>query len=559
VRFQVPLPENLNQLGGAWVSPDGQKLVFNPAGSGGLWIRNLDSLEWRLLPETQGGLAPFWSPDSRFLGFASGNDLKKIDVTGGPPQTLCQMPGPVGAGEWSTDGTILFNVQTGGPLWRVSEAGGVATAATAVDTEHGERAHAFASFLPGGKHFLYFRAGSPDLVGIYLGSLDAKPSEQSKQRLLATDLAASYANGYLFFMRGTTLMAQPFDTGKFQLKGEPVPVAENVRRATVGVGVFSVSPRGVLAYREGGAVGGNLRLTWFDRQGKAVGSIGQPGPDQGVALSPDGKRVAVRDAAQQARGDIWTLDLASGVPTRLTFRHTPGSFPVWSPDGSRIAFSAGSVPDTLFEKDSTGASEEKELYKKAGEIKSPTSWSRDGRFLLYYTVGTKTADDLWVLPIQGSESGDRKPVLLLGTNATEALGAFSPDMRWIAYASNETGRLEIFVKPFVASGPSGVPALGDGKWQISRDGGIYPHWRADGKEIIFSSPSNANEKFAVDVKTNGSAFEAGAPHQLFAGPTDSGWDISGDGKHFLMAVPAAQQNALPPITVILNWPALLKR
>ena len=301
VRFEVPLPDKVTSSQYVTVSPDGQKLVLDAANSG-LWIRNLASLEWRLLPETQGAGLPFWSPDSRFLGFAAGSELKKIDVTGGPPQTLCELPGQVArTGAWGTDGTIVFN-GSNGSIWRVSAAGGIPTAVTSLDTAHGETVHADPSFLPDGKHFLYLRYGGGGGLGAYLGSLDAKPAEQSKQRFLASQRAAYYADGYVFFMRENTLMAQPFDTAKFQLKGDPVPVAEHVATSTT-VGFFSVSASGVLAYREG-AQNVNSQLTWFDRQGKAVETSGQPAPFFGIQLSPDGKRAAGRDALQQATGDI---------------------------------------------------------------------------------------------------------------------------------------------------------------------------------------------------------------------------------------------------------------
>jgi Tol biopolymer transport system component len=250
-------------------------------------------------------------------------------------------------------------------------------------------------------------------------------------------------------------------------------------------------------------------------------------------LSPDGKRATGRNNLSEAPGDIWTLDLTREVVTRFTFRQSPGSFPVWSADGSRIAFSAGKfveLRDTIFDKASSGASEEKELYKKPGEPMLPTSWSRDGRFLLYTEVHTpNTRNDVWVLPLEG----DRKPVLLLGTQFAEDLGTFSPDGRWIAYVSNESGRTEIYVRPFVTPGPSGTPALGERKWQISRNGGTEPHWHADGKEIFFEENGTM---FAVDINTTGSTLDPGVPQRLFREP-NAGWDVTADGKRFLMAVP----------------------
>ncbi|MBZ5637081.1 MAG: serine/threonine-protein kinase [Acidobacteriia bacterium] len=556
-RFEVALPQNVSFSQYVSVSPDGRKLAFNSTGEhNGLWIRDLDALQWRQLPGTDGAVSPFWSPDSKYLGFGVQNQLKKIDVSGGPAQTLCMLPaGAVGSGAWNRDGIIIFGGRGSGPLWKVSQAGGVATPITSVDASRGEAFHALPTFMPDGKHFIYLRNGSPEVIGMYAGSLDTKPTEQSNSRFLAGQFAASYVNSYLFFMRDNTLMAQPFDAAKLQLIGEPSPVAEHVG-TTQSIGVFSVSPSGTLAYRAG-AETGNYQLTWFDRQGKVLSPFGQPGGDEDIALSPDGTHGAVRDTTTGGAGDLWTLDFARGVRTRFTFRQSAGSWGVWSPDGSRIAFSAGTLFDTLYDKASSGAGDEKELLKEPGKIHFPTSWSRDGRFLLYYiTNAPKTGSDMWVLPLQG----DHKPALLLGTDFNERQAAFSPDMRWIAYASNESGRAEIYVRPFLASGPSGAPALGEGKWQVSKDGGDFPIWRADGKEIFFQAPPAGSAKMAVEVKVNGAAFEAGIPQRLFQGPIDFGWDVAADGKRFLMSVlPLGQQAAQVPITVVLNWPTQLKR
>jgi serine/threonine protein kinase len=553
-RFQVALPEKVEFSQYVSLSPDGRKLVFNSIGeTGGLWVRDLDSLEWRQLQGTQNATSPFWSPDSKFLAFGVGNQLKKIDIAGGPPQTLTETAAPAGSGVWTRDGIILFGGRGVGSLSKVSQAGGVATPVTTVDLARGEAFHALPTLLPDGKHFLYLRNGGADVIGMYGGSLDAKPEEQSKERFLAGAFAASYVNGYLFFMRDNTLMAQPFDAGNLKVTGEPVPVVEGV--ATTGsIGVFSVSPSGALAYRSG-ASAGNYLLTWVDRQGKTLDTFGQNGFDQRVRLSPDGAHGVVRDTASNARGDLWTLDFARGIRTRFTFRQSAGSTGVWSPDGSKIAFSAGALMEILYEKASTGAGEEKELWKEPGKILVPTSYSRDGRFLLYYTVNPGGgAADLFVLPLEG----DRKPISLLSTRAAEGELMFSPDMHWIAYVSDESGRFEIYVRPFVASPPS----LGDGKWQISRDGGRSPRWRADGKEIVFDAFPNGVPKMGVEVNGSGSAFQAGVPQRLFQNPggaPDLGWDVAADAKRFLISLPPAQQSTQTPITVVLNWQAQLKK
>jgi Tol biopolymer transport system component len=502
-----------------------------------------------MLPGTENGASPFWSPDSRFLGFAVGNQIKKIEVAGGPPQTLVTVPQLAGTGAWSPDGVIVFGVRAGGPLRRVSSAGGEPVDITVLDGAHGETFHALPTFLPDGKHFLYLRQGSPDVAGIYAGSLDAKPAEQSRERILATGFGAPYVDGRLFFMRENTLMTQLFDAGRLRLQGDAVPVAEHVGTFGSG-GAFSVSWSGALAYRTGAPTTENLQPTWFDRQGKETGTFGERGSDQGFALSPDGARAAVRDAGPPFAGDLWLLDFARGVRTRFTFRQNAGSFPVWSPDGSRIVFSSGNLLDTLFEKAASGAGDEKELYKSLGVVKVPTSWSRDGRYLLFNTAAQS---DLWLLPMEG----DHKAVRLLATQFVEGQGSFSPDTRWIAYVSNESGRAEIYVRPFIPSGSSG-PSLGEGKWQISKDGGSSPRWRADGKEIIFRAFNGS--PMAADVSGSGAAFQAGVPKQLFAAPSNLGdWDVTSDGKRFLMNIGLGQQGAEAPITVVLSWAADLKR
>ena len=558
-RFTLNLPENVQFSQYVSVSPDGHKLVFNASGDqSGLWIHDLDTLEWRRLAGTEGAVSPFWSPDSKFLGFAVGNEMKKIEAAGGPPQTLCIVASGAGTGAWGRDGVIVFGSRGGAPIRKVSASGGVAVDVTAVDAVRGETLHGLPSFLPDGKHFLYLRAGTPAIAGIYVGSLDAKPAEQSKERIFATTFGAPWLDGNVFFMRDGTLMVQPFDTAKFRLTGEPVPVAEHV--ATTGsIGIFSVSPVGVLAYRTGATTAANAsQVAWFDRDGKSSEAFAQAGTDRLVRLSPDATRAAGRDATMGDVGDIWLLDFTRGVRTRLTFRQRAGSPPVWSPDGGRIIFGAGNGLDTIYEKSASGAGEEKELFKKVNERKFPASWSHDGRFLLYRAIGAGRPDsDLWVLPLEG----ERKPALLVGTEFDEIAASFSPDGRWVAYASNESGRQEVYVRPFVLSGLS----LGDGKWQVSRDGvmsdvftAAIPHWRGDGKELYFEGTNS--QIMAVDVDGSGAAFQSGVPHGLFTAPYNTGWDVTNDGKRFLMTIPPnTVQNQQTPITVVLNWQADLKK
>jgi Tol biopolymer transport system component len=563
-RFTAPLPEGTNLYGYVSVSPDGRKLAFTDGGSAsnpkGLWIRDFAALEWRRLPGTELSGSPFWSPDSRYLAFSAGNQLKKIDIAGGPPQTLSSMPVRLdGSGTWNRNGVIIFGSWgggAGGPLWKIPETGGAATAVTEVDTSKGELYHTWPTFTEDGEHFVYFRSGTPDVEGIYAGSLDVAPAEQSRTRILATEFAASYANGYLFFVRENTLLAQRLDLRSLTLTGEAIPVTEALETTWFRTGVFSVSSGGALAYRTG-AVSRDLQLTWLDRQGRRLSTVGQTDLNAQVSLSPDGSRAAVRDAFYDQEGDLWMIDLANGRRTRLTFLQGNYSPAVWSPDSGRVAFAGGNLGDTLYEKAASGGGDEKVLLKEPGTRRHyPTSWSRDGRFLLYHTENTpRTGYDLWVLPLQG----DRKPERLLGEAFNEWGGVFSPDSRWIAYASTETGGGNVYVRPFLAIGPSGVPAVGEGKWQVSKDAGNWPKWI--GRDIIFNDFPGGTSLFTVQVNTSGAVFEHGIPERLFTAPGvwANYYDASADAQRFLWPVPQDQQTVQAPITVVLNWQEELKQ
>jgi hypothetical protein len=364
-RFQIPLPDKGEIGRRISLSPDGRRLAFTTTGpEGGLWVRDLDSLESRLLPSTQNAEFVFWSPDSRFIVFGAGNQLRKVDASGGPAQTLCDSPTPVGGGAWNQDGVILFGSFGNGPLRRVSAAGGVASDVTALDTSRGETNHATPTFLPDGRHFVYGRySSSAETDGIFVGSLDLKPQDQSRERLLPNEFGAVYADGRLFFMREGTLMAQTFDSTKLDLAGEPVPVAQHVGTRGRG-GFFSASANGTLAYRTEGSTE-NRQPTWFDRQGKTFGTAGEAGPHASLSLSPDGTRAGIifapglipnagMTSSVAPRGDIWLHDFACGVSSRFTFDgNAPTSAaskgPIWSPDGSRIVFIHGTGLD-LYEK-----------------------------------------------------------------------------------------------------------------------------------------------------------------------------------------------------------------
>ena len=541
-------------------SPDGRKLAISTIAPGGLWIRDLDASEWRSLPGTEGASSLFWSPDSRYVGFIVGNTLQKIDTSGGPPETLATVPTTVLIpGSWNGRGDIVlgsWSGGSGGPLWRASASGGAATAVTQVDSTRGEFVHTLPTFLPDGNHFLYFRSGPADVEGMYVGSLDVDAGNQSRDRILATSVPAGFANGHLFFVRGDTLMAQPFDARRLKLVDvPPVPVVEHIDVTWYFTGMFTVSDN-VLVYYTATAPG-TFQLTWVDRQGKPLSTIGPPATDGQVVLSPNGKRAIAKDAPYNVQGDLWMLDLAGGR-TRFTFGRDVYSPAVWSPDGERVAYSAGRLGDTIYAKPASGLGDAQVLLKVPGLRHYPTSWSRDGRFLLYHTENAaNTGYDLWALSL-----ADRQPHLLLGEAYNEWAGVFSPDMQWVAYVSLEIGPLaDVFVRPFRASKQTGQPSLGEGKWQVSRNFGNWPQWRTD-NEILFNRAPGGTAVFAAPVRATDAAFVSGVPYQLPFPPNrgvSSTPQFDRDGQRFLIQVPVDSPAPRHSFSVLLNWPALVKR
>jgi Tol biopolymer transport system component len=566
-RFQIPLPSKTSVTGHVGISPDGRWLVFVTAGSDGryaLWLRSLQTLEPRMLAGSEGATAAFWSPDSRFLAFAAGGKLKKVDISGGPPQPICDTPPVIVGGDWSREGVILLG-DPAGPILQVPASGGTPSPITAIDRSHQENRHMYPVFLPDGRHFLYLRLGvRPESSGLYAGSLDAKPSEQSLKQVLATQISAHYvastdsSGGRLLFLRDRTLLAQPLDTGRLELTGSAVPVAENVG-SFLNTGFFGSSDNGVLIYKTG--VGGaDNQLVWMDRQGKTLGPAVETGIYLGMKLSPDGKRAAVsRISSQGNSADIWITEFTRSASARFTFGPGFAMAPIWSPDGSRVVYITGATRGStgLYQKVASGAGKEEALLQ-SGVPSQSDDWSRDGRFLLYESENPKTKSDLWVLPDPGTpaKAGDRKPFLFLGTEFNESQGQFSPDTKWISYTSDESGRPEIYVRPFP------TPSGGGGQWLVSAGGGTHPRWRRDGKELLYLSPDN--KLMAVEVSSSVSAFQIVGLKALFEVPpvvvgTDlPTWDISPDGQRFLISAPtSAGDNS--PVTVVLNWQAGLKK
>ena len=543
------LPPEKTPFGDSAIAPDGRRLAFVAADSTGkiqLWMRPIDSLSAQPLAGTESASFPFWSPDSRFIGFFAGNKLKKIDASGGPPLTLCDAPNGRG-GAWNRDGVIIaggLNV----PLFRVPAAGGEAQPLTRLDLTPGENDHRWPVFLPDGKHFLYsVRSSRPNVAGIYIGAIGAK----ERTRILGDESNAAYApsrdGGYLLFSRGGNLMAQPFDAGKLRLSGDPFPVAEQVGYDSILIlGFFSLSQNGVLVY-DSGSDHGDDELTWFDRAGKRLGTVGDRARHQAPSLSPDEKQVAIDRVDSQSKGyDLYLIEFGRGVSTRFTFDPRSDISPVWSPDGTRIAFASNREGNyNLYQKIASGAGKD-ELLWKSDRPNVPTDWSLDGRFLLYFQMDLKTKADLWVLPV----SGERKPFAFLQTEFNERSGAFSPDSKWIAYDSDESGRREIYVQPFPPSGA---------KWQISKSGGTVPKWRRDGRELFYLGADGKLMAVAINA---GATFQASIPAPLFdhrvLNPL-ARFAVTRDGKRFLIPASLAAAATASPVTVVINWMAGLKR
>jgi Tol biopolymer transport system component len=532
------------------ISPDGRRVAFAPAidGKSALWLRDLDGLNARMLPGTEGASFPFWSPDSRWLGFFADNKLKKIDVAGGPALTLCD--GVQGrGGTWNQDGVIVYGVG-GSILFRVPAAGGTPVALTALDRKAGETVHRNPWFLPDGRHFLYTaRAGDATKTRVYLDSLDAKPGPGARREVLAADSNTVYvppllsAPGYLLFVRERTLMAQPFDAEKAQTTGDAVPVAEQIDYFPAGSqSQFSAAANGTLVYTSGAGDGGKKQLTWFDRAGRSAGTVGMPVNTFWASLSPDNSTVAT-DPVDAASGvpDIWLHDLARGAVSRLTFGPGSSEYPAWSPDGSRIGFySANNRNPRGKAANGTGAEEALDHNPLNTRL---DDWSRDGRWLIEEPIDPKTGHDIWLIP----QFGDRKPVPYINSEYYETNAKLSPNVQWLAYASDESRRREIYVQTFPEHG---------GKWQISTNGGDYPVWSRDGRELYFLGADR--KMMAVEIKGSGAGFQAGVPKPLFEVAAQGQFDVSKDGR-FLIQVPVEQATTNVPITVITNWQAALKK
>lgn len=537
------------------ISPDGRLLAFVARGPDlrtQLWVRRIDSPTAQTLGGTEGAFAPFWSVDSRSVGFFADGKLKKIAAAGGPAITLCELPGSLGTvtgGTWNQDDVILFGT-SGGGLHRVSASGGAPTVVTKIEGETGD--HLLPWFLPDGQRFLY-RASSSQTNSqgseIRIGSLES--GEHST--LLKEVSQAMYSQGYLLFTRDSTLMAQEFDVERLKLVGGTVPIAEQVLTGSGGGNsTFSVSTNGVLVYQTR-VVRSPSRLAWLGRSGKLLGPIVGEGYYTDVDLSRDDRWAAVTISGESIRsGDIWLVDLVRGLPSRFTFDEAGETTAIWSPDGNRVVFnSAPKGRLDLFEKAASDTGQAQALVVD-GRDKYPFSWSDDGRFILYGAVGGSSGQDLWVLPLDGN----RKPFTFAPTSFNESEGNFSPDTRWIAYVSNESGRQEVYVAPFPGPGR---------KWPISTAGAAgYPRWRSDGRELYYIAGDR--QLMAVPMNITGAELEVGAAKPLFEIPplirrvaVRYPYDVSTDGTRFLVNQSLQGVEADSPLTLVVNWTEGLKK
>ena len=543
IKLTLTTPAHTTFPANVTISPDGQRVVFTATNTEGkrlLWVRPLDSLIAQPLVATDGARSPFWSPDSRFIGYFANLKLLKIEVSGGRPQTLCDVP-ENGGGTWSHDGVILFAGQEG--LYRVSSQGGTPVLATKVTPK--EEAHRWPYFLPDGRHFVFLGdAGTTEDHNIRLGSLDS----QDSQILFGAISRIVYAPpGYLLYVNQGALVAVHFDASSLKVTGDAATITEKI--ASVGDNHefdFSVSDDGTLAYQSGSITG---QYTWFDRTGKKLGIVGEPVGSEHISLSPDGRSAAIGMLDADGRqSDVWLMDLGRNTQSRFTFDPYGDGTPLWSPDGKRIIFGSnrlgGRYSVNLFEKSASGTGDEHVLLQ-SDSGKFATSWSRNGEFILFDNWVPQSKGGIWMLPL--SNPNDAKPILQ-STAFNQGQGQISPNGRFIAYTSDESGRFEVYVQRYPPS---------TDKWPISSGGGLQPLWRADGKELFFVT---GDQKFmAVEVKTDGS-FESSIPRELFqtAMQLGAGYDyaVSSDGQRFLISSPL-ETGEVSPMTIVLNWSAKL--
>lgn len=526
------------------LSPDGRHMVFAATsgdGSSQLWIRALDAIEAKPLPGTRLARFPFWSPDSRWIGFFAEGILKKLDTRGGMPIALVESAGPGIGASWSPKGQIVFAASAFSPLLKVSSDGGKTS--LAVETE--VSGHGFPWFLPDGEHFLFASWLGSGHMTLRVGSLSATSSVEVGE----ADSNAIYSTEHLLYLRGSSLVAQPFDIDSLHTTGEPKPLAENIQRFMnlVGAGVFSASDSGILAYQVG-ADAAQYQLTWFDRSGRDLGILDEPRAFWNVELSPDGRTLLASSPDEVGNFDLWAYDLSRKVRTRFTSDPGGEYFGVWSADGQTVVFNSTRQGHyDLYRKSASGNGPEELLFADATD-KVPRALSPDGQFLVYSTGGGQHFK-LWRLPLTPDAPGDAlKPVPFRNTRFDESAAQISRDGRWVAYDTTESGRIEVYIAPF---------ARPTEKYQISTNGGMLPRWRPDGKGIYFQEPGWSIQE--ADLQFRGEQVEVTGVRSVFAkaaAPGGYGYIVSPDGQRALAARPVARR--VEPITVVENWTAKLQ-
>jgi Tol biopolymer transport system component len=548
VRFEI-VPPGATAAEMLALSPDGRLLAFVAAteGPSQIWVRPLDAVEARPLPGTENASYPFWSPDAASIAFFAEGKLKKIAVGGGPPVALCDSPSGRG-GSWNTDGVIIFSAGPVSPILQVPSSGGTPKAVTTLPPGDASGGARFPSFLPDGDHFLYLLTSAGADVGIHVVSL----RDGRSARLLAESsnavFATSNGEGYLLFRREDTLMAQRFDVATLTLSGDVMPIASPVPLTNnIGFGAFSASLDGTLVFRREPTR--NRELVWLDRGGKRLSAATKPLQlySAPIALSPDQKHVAYSIASGDRLAELWVHDLSRDVASRFTFAAGLAREPVWSADGSVLYFGfmpAGTAAFEIHRKPLSGTGQDERLIE-SGVNGTPTDVSRDGQYLLFNQTGSTTDLDIWALPL----TGERKPVPYLQTRFAEGDAVFAPvagPTRWAAYASTESGRPEVYLQQFPASGV---------KYQVSTAGGESPVWRADARELYYVQNGTL---YGVPI-TFGSSVDIGTPTALGRNPNALTFAAAADGQRFLAALPAGGSDVAQPITAVLNWAAGVTR
>ena len=546
MRLEISTPATADSASIA-ISPDGQKIVFvaTSEGQSKLWVRPLDSVSGRALAGTDGASLPFWSPDSESVGFFAEGKLKRVDIGRGTVQILTDAPSGRG-GAWNREGTIIFTPNgTQSPIFRVSATGGTASAVTRTEAAK-ETSHRYPQFLPDGHHFLYYVQGTPESHGVYVGDLDGSRGP----RLFDLDSAAVYeSTGHLLFVRQGTLFAQDFDAGRLELKGNPFSVVQHIATSLMAQGsaAVSASSAGPVIYRTA-SPGGRRQFLWVDRAGKEISKAGDPFGATTVSISRDNRRVASAQMINNNQ-DVWLLDLDRNALSRFTFDPGVDVSPIWSPDGHQIVFQSNRRGAYDLYSAITPGSEE--LVFANGHDKRPLDWSPDRRFVVYADLDPKGIGnwELWALQM---DKDQKQPFPVVRKNFDADIAQFSPDGKWIAYQSNESGRFEIYIQAFSGKG---------GQTLVSTNGGAQVRWRLDGKELFYIALDGRLMSVPIRLSANTQTMEPGAPVPLFPThvngaltyPFNQQYDVSQDGQRFLMNT--IIEEAPTPITVILNWKA----